>query len=107
MLKMNQRIADNVGMKKYFTWPRAKIALNSILIIAVMVVARDYWAFRGKNQVYRQEIVRLEADITALQVQSRSLREYADKLVTDPQTIEKLARDKLGMTAGGEEVVKE
>ena len=54
----------------------------------------------------RQQIVRLDKQIQQEEVASRRLRLEIDSLKTDPKTVERLAREQLGLARPDETVVR-
>jgi len=54
----------------------------------------------------RQQIVRLDKQIQQEEVANRRLRLEIDSLKTDPKTVERLAREQLGLARPDETVVR-
>lgn len=84
---------------------KLKLALNTLLILAFLVVARDYVVFKKKRQNYEAQVTELEEEIASLRKEANDLRSRVSKLESDPATIEKEARDRLKMMAPGEEPI--
>jgi cell division protein FtsL len=59
-----------------------------------------------QNEVMRQQIVRLDKQIQQEEVANRRLRLEIDSLKTDPKTVERLAREQLGLARPDETVVR-
>ena len=59
-----------------------------------------------QNEVMRQQIVQLDKQIQQEEVASRRLRLEIDSLKTDPKTVERLAREQLGLARPDESVVR-
>jgi len=53
----------------------------------------------------RKQVQRLTAQVAELRRENARLAEYADRLATDPRTIEDLARQELGLIRKGEILV--
>ncbi len=89
-------------MKKFFSNP-VNIILNGILIALLL-----YLIFAEKGLVKRArlelESKKLKKKIEAIEKENDSLKQKIHKLETDPKEIERIAREKYGMTKEGEEV---
>ena len=86
-------------------WRRA---LNYLLVFATVVLLVD--ALVGERGLVaslraRQQSDELGASVSALKAENARLRELADRLETDPTTIESVAREKLGLVRAGEILV--
>ena len=86
-------------------WRRA---LNYLLVFATVVLLVD--ALVGERGLVasvraRQQSDELEASVSRLKSENARLRELADRLETDPTTIELVAREKLGLVRSGEILV--
>jgi cell division protein FtsB len=53
----------------------------------------------------RKELRRFSAQLTELRRENARLAEYAQRLLTDPRTIENLARQELGLIRNGEVLI--
>ena len=53
----------------------------------------------------RRQVGRLTAEVAELRRENARLAEYAERLATDPRTIEALAREELGLIRRGEILV--
>ena len=82
-----------------------KLILNTLLILAFLVVARDYAVSRKKSRTYEEQVKELKAEIVDLRKEADTLRDRVRKLESDPATLEKIARDRLKMIAPGEEII--
>ena len=58
-----------------------------------------------QNEQYRRQIDRLDADLEKQRQQARQLQAEFDALRSDPKTVERLAREKLGYARTNETVV--
>lgn len=88
---------DRIDSKK------VKVILNTLLILAFLVVARHSWEYQKKSRGYKGQIAELEAELAKMRAEAVFLRERVMKLESDPATLERLARERLGMMAPGEE----
>lgn len=86
-------------------WRRA---LNYLLVFATVVLVVD--ALVGERGLVattraRRQSDELGASVAQLRDENARLRELADRLKTDPATIESVAREKLGLIRPGEVLV--
>jgi cell division protein FtsB len=86
-------------------WRRA---LNYLLVFATVVLLVD--ALVGERGLVATTRARRQADelgtsVGQVREENARLRELADRLKTDPTTIESLAREKLGLIRPGEVLV--
>jgi len=82
--------------------------LNYLLVFATVVLLVD--ALVGERGLVAsvragQQSDELEASVSQLKSENARLRELADRLETDPTTIELVAREKLGLVRSGEILV--
>ena len=80
-------------------------ALLSVITASVWVGVL-YFPLMHQNEVMRQQIVRLDKQIQQEEVGNRRLRLEIDSLKTDPKTVERLAREQLGLARPDETVVR-
>ena len=73
---------------------------------ALVWVGVLYFPLMHQNEVMRQQIGRLDKQIQDEEVASRRLRLEIDSLKTDPKTVERLAREQLGLALPDETVVR-
>ena len=59
-----------------------------------------------QNEVMRQQIVELDRQIQEEEAANRQIRLEIDSLKTDPKTVERLAREQLGLARPDETVVR-
>ena len=86
-------------------WRRA---LNYLLVFATVVLLAD--ALVGERGLVasvraRQQSDELQTSVSQLKHENARLRQVADRLETDPTTIESVAREKLGLVRAGEILV--
>ena len=84
---------------------KLKLILNTLLILAFLVVSKDYVVYKKKTRGYEDQVAALQDEISLLRRESAILRERVSKLESDPGMIERMARERLGMLRPGEEVV--
>lgn len=88
-------------------WDRLTRVVASLAAVAALVwVAVLYFPLMHQNEVMRQQIVRLDKQIQQEEVANRRLRLEIDSLKTDPKTVERLAREQLGLARPDETVVR-
>ena len=88
--------------------PSWRRALNYLLVFATVVLLVD--ALVGERGLVattraRRQSAELEASVSQVRDENARLRELADRLKSDPSTIESLAREKLGLIRPGEVLV--
>jgi cell division protein FtsB len=74
------------------------LALAAVGVVGAQGAAR-VWHLRG-------EVVRLEREIAELRAETDRLNAAVHRLRTDPETIEQVARESLGLVKPGERVLK-
>ena len=88
-------------------WDRMTRVVASLLAVAALVwVAILYFPLMRQNEVMRQQIVELDREIQKEETASRQLRLEIDSLKTDPKSVERLAREQLGLARPDETVVR-
>ncbi len=88
-------------------WDKLTHAAAFLSVIAALVwVGVLYFPLMHQNEVMRQQIGRLDKQIQDEEVASRRLRLEIDSLKTDPKTVERLAREQLGLALPDETVVR-
>jgi hypothetical protein len=83
-----------------------KLVIFLLFVAGVGVVFFWYLPLIQQNQRYRKEILALDARILDQERLSRQLRVAIDMHQSDPKTIERLAREKLGWARTNEMVVR-
>ena len=88
-------------------WDRLTRVVASLAVVAALVwVAVLYFPLMHQNEVMRQQIVRLDRQIQEEESANRLVRLEIDSLKTDPKTVERLAREQLGLARPDETVVR-
>ncbi len=81
-----------------------------LAVAAVLVCALGLAVFAGRNAVVlwqmQREIEAAERDVARLSAQQKQLEGLAERLRNDPASIEKVAREEMGMVREGETVLK-
>lgn len=85
---------------------KIKILLNTLLILAFLIVARHSWEYQKRTRGYKEQIVELESELEKMRAEAASLRERVNKLESDPATIEREGRERLKMLKPGEEFLE-
>ena len=88
-------------------WDKLTKAVVFLLIIAALIaVAVWYLPLIKQNERMRAEILRLEQEV-ATEVETADRRKLAiEAMRNDPETVERYAREKLGLAKTGETVIR-
>ena len=86
---------------------RARLIRVAVLLASVLILADALFGDRGYagRLTARHEYVRMTQDFRELQTQNAGLRQQIRRLQTDPQTIEAIAREELGLARRDELLV--
>lgn len=88
-------------------WARLTRVVASLAAVAGLVwVAVLYFPLIHQNEVMRQQIAQLDRQIREEEAANRQVRLEIDSLKTDPKTVERLAREQLGLARPDETVVR-
>ena len=88
-------------------WDRLTRVVASLSAVAALVwVAVLYFPLMHQNEVMRQQIAQLNRQISEEEAVNRQVRLEIDSLKTDPKTVERLAREQLGLARPDETVVR-
>ena len=88
-------------------WDRLTRVVASLSAVAALVwVAVLYFPLMHQNEVMRQQIAQLNRQIHEEEAVNRQVRLEIDSLKTDPKTVERLAREQLGLARPDETVVR-
>jgi len=77
-----------------------------LLLAGLLLVAVWYLPLIQQNERMQRENLRLERELQKEKEKSRQLQADIDALRNDPQTVERLTREKLGYARPGETVVR-
>ena len=88
-------------------WDKLTKAVVCLLIIAALLaVAVWYLPLIKQNERMRAEILRLEGEVTEEKKISMRRKVAIEALRNDPETVERYAREKLGLAKPGETVIR-
>ena len=88
-------------------WDRLTRVVAALSAVAALVwVAVLYFPLMHQNEVMRQQIAQLNRQIREEEAINRQVRLEIDSLKTDPKTVERLAREQLGLARPDETVVR-
>ena len=88
-------------------WDKLTKVVNLLILLAiVLAVAVWYMPLIQRNERMQKEILRLNTQIEQNEEAIKLLKAEMDALRTDPQAVERLARNKFGYARPGETVVR-
>ena len=88
-------------------WDKLTKAVVFLLIIAALLaVAVWYLPLIKQNERMRAEILRLEGEVTKEKKIAMRRKVNIEALRNDPETVERYAREKLGLAKAGETVIR-
>ncbi|MEC9332282.1 MAG: septum formation initiator family protein [Verrucomicrobiota bacterium] len=88
-------------------WDKLSRVVMTLLVIAALVwVAVLYFPLMHQNEAMRQQIIELDQQIEREEMVNRELRLEIDSLKSDPKTVERLAREQLGLARPDETVIR-
>ena len=88
-------------------WDKLTKAVVFLLIIAALLaVAVWYLPLIKQNERMRSEILRLEDEVTKEEKVAMRRKVAIDALRNDPETVERYAREKLGLARPGETIIR-
>ena len=105
---LNNKALDIAREKRRFRQTRTrKMVLGVVSLVTSILVINALIGEQGVLSVMRARAARttLETVMNSLQKENYELRQLADDLRTDRSTIERIARDDLGLIAPGEQVL--
>jgi cell division protein FtsB len=92
----------NVGI-----WDKlSKVVVFLLFVAGIMAVFFWYLPLIKENQRYRKEIFALEARIQEQEKIARQLKASIEAVQKDPRTVERLARERLGLARTNETVIR-
>jgi cell division protein FtsB len=83
-----------------------KIVVGLIVLAVLLLIGRCYLPLVQENTRMRSENLRLQRELEKESEKSRQLQSQIDALQNDPQTVERLAREKLGYAKPDETVIR-
>lgn len=88
-------------------WDKLLKAVVCLLIVAaLMAVAVWYLPLIRQNERMRQEILRMDAQVQVEEDALRQQKQAVEVLRTDPLTVERQVRERLGLARAGETVFR-
>ena len=88
-------------------WDKLTKAVVFLLVIAALLaVAVWYLPLIKQNERMRSEILRLQQNVTTEEETARQIKVQIEALRNDPETVERYAREKLGLARPGETVIR-
>ena len=88
-------------------WDKLSRLVMTLLVLAALVwVAVLYFPLMHQNEAMRQQIIELDQQIEHEETVNRELRLEIDSLKSDPKTVERLAREQLGLARPDETVIR-
>ena len=88
-------------------WDKLTKAVVLLLVIAALLaVAVWYLPLIKQNERMRSEILRLQQNVTTEEETARQIKVQIEALRNDPETVERYAREKLGLARPGETVIR-
>ncbi len=81
------------------------LVVAGILAVGV-ILFRSYVPVIQQNERIRKEVLRLDTQIQKEEEMAKQLNSAVHSLSTDPKTVERLARERLGYAKPGETVVR-
>ena len=92
----------NLGVWNWLT----KIVAGLIGLAGMLLIGLCYLPLIHENARMRAEIYRLDAQLQQEEEKAKQLQAEIDALRNDPQTVERLAREKLGYAKPDETVIR-
>ena len=88
-------------------WSKLTRVVSGLLLAAgLLALAVWYLPLIKQNERMRKEVVRLDGLVQREDALGKELKTSIDSLRTDPKSVERLAREKLGYAKPGETVVR-
>lgn len=87
-------------------WGRlTRVVFFLLLAAAAMLVGVWYLPLINQNRAMREQLLRLDSEVRKEEDKAHQKRVALEALRTDPQAVERLAREKLGLAKPGETVI--
>ena len=88
-------------------WDKLTTAVKLLFIVAsLLAVAVWYLPVIKQNERMRSEILRLQQNVATEEESARQIKVQIEALRNDPETVERYAREKLGLARPGETVIR-
>jgi cell division protein FtsB len=82
-----------------------RVVVFLLFVAGLLAVFFWYLPLIQQNERYRKDILRLDAAIAAEERTGRQLKVQIDSVQNDPRTLERLAREKLGLAKPNETII--
>ena len=101
------KTGDN-GIPGFVRQHKRFLSISGYVIAALYLLFSLVFSDLGLFKYFsmKSEHDHIKNEITKLDIENKSLREEVTKLKTDPDYIESIARDKLGLVKDGEKIYK-
>ena len=83
-----------------------RVVIVLIVLACLLAVGIGYMPVIRQNQRMRQDVQQKDVEIQKLEDENRQLKASIEAMRNDPQTVERIARQKLGYAKPGETVVR-
>jgi len=83
-----------------------KVVVGLVVLAVLLLIGMCYLPLIQENARMRAQILKLDQQLQIEQGKSEQLQAQIDALRSDPKTIERLAREKLGYAKPGETVIR-
>jgi cell division protein FtsB len=83
-----------------------KIVVGLVVLAILLLIGMCYLPLIDQNERMRAENLRLQRELQKESENSKKLQAQIDALKNDPQTVERLAREKLGYSKPDETVIR-
>ena len=83
-----------------------KVVFGLLCLALILLVVFSYVPLVRQNTRMRQEMLGLETALEQAREQNRVLLQSIKAMQTDPATVERMAREKMGLAKPGETVVR-
>lgn len=84
----------------------SRLVVCLLLLAAGLGVALAYWPLIQKNENFRKKMYELDERIKKEKATAKQQQVSIDAIRTDPKTVERLAREKLGYAKPGETIIR-
>jgi cell division protein FtsB len=82
-----------------------RVVVFLLFVAGLLAVFFWYLPLIQQNERYRKDILRLDAAIASEERMGRQLKAQIDSVQNDPRTLERLAREKLGLAKPNETII--
>ena len=98
----------NIDLQGKFTSMLTNYGRHVLVVFVVVLLVHDVFGTHGYIAMHRkqQEIQKVKSELERLSKENSSLEQDVKNLKSDPQTIEKIAREEFGQSRPGEIIIK-